>query len=885
MPSALPVQKGKLIPELLAPAGSPESLRAAVAAGADAVYLSGKKFGARRSAPNFTNEEIMEAVRYAHRQDISIYVTLNTLIHDRELPAVAEYLIWLYSIGVDAVLVQDVGVAALARTLVPRLPLHASTQMTIHSPEGVLWAAEQGFSRVVLARELTLDDVTRISEETDESGIGLEVFVHGALCYSYSGQCLLSSVIGGRSGNRGMCAQPCRKPYTLLIGDADEYGLPTGLHEVSSPERYLLSPKDLCTYELLPTLVSSPIDSLKIEGRMKSPEYVAIVVSTYRRALDAIAAGKTFKDPKDLQDLCLAFNRGFTPGYLSGKRSDAVMGRGAPDNRGICVGVVNRYDEKSKTVTFRSNGSYFPAPGDGLCFTSPRDPGHEFGFSLNTVPQQKKDEVTLRVPRPVGPGTEVFVTSSTDLAARARQIITHPPVGLRHPVPIDLDVRIDTGGHLVLEGVVHTRKGHAIHLVYRSDFSLEPARSNPLTRQQLEQQLKKTGGTPFTIRSFTLVFPDNLFASLAELNRTRREFFRHAEEALAGDAVPSKEYVEQAWLRWNELKPAVVIQPPKTAGGGSSSSLRLGVFSDSPESVKKAVEAGCDVVYFEPVFIAKNCTCRHRTGVLSYESQVITASRLCREAGIRFVLKFPRITTGNYLDSVLPVLSGTLLSDISGIMVENCGTAHRVRQVQPALPLFGSTGLHVFNHETARHLASRFCMVTLSPELSREEIGLLILTARRQGYKLSFALVVQGSSEAMISEDCLLRSSFPCSGKKGEVRAPAFFGIRDMTGHLFPVRVDGECRSHIYNAAEICLIDHLPSLMQAGIDEVIIDARGRTGTYTGDMTALYREAIQQAKKGARTGDPGIEKLKNAIKRRAIGGITTGHFIRGLKEPD
>ena len=237
---------------------------------------------------------------------------------------------------------------------------------------------------------------------------------------------------------------------------------------------------------------------------------------------------------------------------------------------------------------------------------------------------------------------------------------------------------------------------------------------------------------------------------------------------LAGDAVPSPEYVEQAWLRWNELKPAVAIQPPKTAAGESSSSLRLGVFTDSPESVKKAVEAGCDVVYFEPVFIAKDCTCRHRTGVLSYESQVITASQLCRDAGIRFVLKFPRITTGNYLDSVLPVLSGDAAFGYQrhhgGKLWHGSCVSGRV---QPALPLSGSTGLNVFNHETARHLASRFCMVTLSPELSREEIGLLILSARRQGYKLSFALVVQGSSEAMISEDCLLRSSFPCYRKRG----------------------------------------------------------------------------------------------------------------------
>ncbi len=210
------IRKKQKLPELLAPAGSPEAFRAAVAAGADAVYLSGKRFGARKFAPNFTDDEIKEAVDYAHRRDVRVYVTINTLIHDRELKGIAEYLIWLYSTGADAVLVQDTGVAALAREIVPSLPLHASTQMTIHSTDGVRWAAEQGFSRVVLARELTLEEITLIGQETAGSGIGLEVFAHGALCYCYSGQCLLSSVIGGRSGNRGMCAQPCRKPYTMV---------------------------------------------------------------------------------------------------------------------------------------------------------------------------------------------------------------------------------------------------------------------------------------------------------------------------------------------------------------------------------------------------------------------------------------------------------------------------------------------------------------------------------------------------------------------------------------------------------------------------------------------------------------------------------------------
>ena len=227
-------RKENRLPEPLSPAGSPEAFRAAVAAGADAVYLSGKRFGARKSAANFTDAELEEAVTYAHCRDIRVYVTINTLIHDRELADVGDYLIRLYSIGVDAVLVQDIGVVALAREIVPSLPLHASTQMTIHSTAGVKWAAEQGFSRVVLARELTLEEITRIARETADSGIGLEVFAHGALCYCYSGQCLLSSVIGGRSGNRGMCAQPCRKPYTLMTGDTDEYGRPKDLHELPS---------------------------------------------------------------------------------------------------------------------------------------------------------------------------------------------------------------------------------------------------------------------------------------------------------------------------------------------------------------------------------------------------------------------------------------------------------------------------------------------------------------------------------------------------------------------------------------------------------------------------------------------------------------------------
>jgi putative protease len=296
-----------------------------------------------------------------------------------------------------------------------------------------------------------------------------------------------------------------------------------------------------------------------------------------------------------------------------------------------------------------------------------------------------------------------------------------------------------------------------------------------------------------------------------------------------------------------------------------------------------AVEAGCDTIYFEPVFTTKECTCRNLTGFTSFESQVITASGLCRDAGIRFVLKFPRITSNNYLDSVLPLVSKTLSPAITDVMVENCGAAHALMRSYPAPVLSGSIGLNIFNHEAVRHLSSRFGMVTLSPELSRDEIRLLIHAARLGGCSPSFALIVQGSSEAMVSEDCILQPRLLCNGKGGDTDTTAFFGIMDVTGHMFPVRIDGECRSHIYNSAEICLIDHLLSIMQIGINEVVIDARGRTGSYTGEMIRLYREAILLAKKGVRIDDHQFEQLKDAVKHLAVGGITTGHFIRGLKE--
>ena len=431
----------KKLPELLAPAGSPEALEAAIAAGADAVYLSGKRFGARKFAANFDEQALAQAIDYAHLRGVKVYVTVNTLIREPELSDVAEYLLRLYEMGTDAVLLQDLGAALLARRIVPELEKHASTQMTIHNREGALWANHAGFKRVVLAREVNLDEIKEMKKETAAQGIGLEVFVHGALCYSYSGQCLLSSAIGGRSGNRGMCAQPCRKSYVLLRGEKDRYGRPTSLAAQPQRERFLISTRDLCVYRHLDRIVRSPVESLKIEGRMKSPEYVAIVTSIYRRALDAIAKGKWSPTTEDERDLALAFNRDFTEGHLLGARD--VMGREMSDNRGVLIGSVASFDVQRGEAAVRLSGPLCPEKGDGLVFLAP---GQEMGLVVQKV-VQKDGLLRLMTPERVRPGTKVYLTGSTALAKKAQEIIA----SAKTEIALDLNHHL-AGGHASAAG-------------------------------------------------------------------------------------------------------------------------------------------------------------------------------------------------------------------------------------------------------------------------------------------------------------------------------------------------------------------------------------------------------------------------------------------------
>ena len=379
--------------EVLAPAGSMESLYAAINKGADAVYLGGNKFSARAYASNFDNENMQKAIDYAHSYGVKIYVTINTILKENEIEEAVRYVGYLYEIGADALIIQDLGLFKRIKEEYPDLELHASTQMTIHNGEAAIYFKEKGFHRLVLSREMTIDEIKHISKDLM---IETEMFVHGAICVSYSGQCLMSSIIGGRSGNRGRCAQPCRMEYTLKGEKSGEQ------------KGHLLSPKDMCTIEDVKDIIETGTHSLKIEGRMKRPEYVAGVVDNYRKAVDKVLFKKKYNIQEGKGQLLQLFNRsGFTNAYLKGNTGKDMMSFNSPKNAGVPLGLV----EKSGEIKLKESLSL----GDGVRY---RDKGFTVSKILlngKEISSAKRGDIVKLFPIDYKKGDELFKSLNKEL--------------------------------------------------------------------------------------------------------------------------------------------------------------------------------------------------------------------------------------------------------------------------------------------------------------------------------------------------------------------------------------------------------------------------------------------------------------------------------------
>lgn len=841
------------IPELLAPAGSLDAVRAAVANGADAVYLGAEKFNARDEGAQLTLDELAQACALAHGRGVRVYLTLNTLVKPTELEDALSFLGEAIDRGVDAAIVQDIGLVRLIQQVYPGFELHGSTQMTVHDGAGAAVMRDLGLDRVVLARENTLDDVRAIRAAVPE--LGLETFVHGALCISYSGQCYMSGLISERSANRGSCAQSCRKDYTLADAATGDV-LDTG---------YLISARDLGAHDSLPEIADAGVGCLKIEGRKKKPEYVATVAHAYRDFLDRLARGdRTPPQPRDVQPLVQIYSRGFTPGMYAGRAGRDYVTREQPDNRGVVLG----------TVVGREGGEILvevSAPlvaSDGIVFEpSTSDAGTSREPAGGTVQRVRtlasrggviRQAITIRAAAPVG--WRVVRTADTTLLERARGSYAH--VGAAHLPKIRLDVTAfgSAGSPLKL---IFSATGESVTV--RSDATLTPAARRPLDLAVLREQLGRLGETRFelgTIGVDALGAP--LFLPVSELNHLRQTATEALTERLrwTSDARlhERRERIAAAVVApppsVNEATPSDDSHPRVTAGSTDATAFILSAHVYTPADARVAASAGATEIVLDPFL-------RHPAPPVS---RVRTLAEELASQGVTLRLRTPTIvrpeerrTLDKWLALGLPLVSGHL-----GLVAELSASG---------VDVVADYAVNCFNQHTAAELfrlgASR---VVPSIELTTSEMAQLVAPWQGRG----FDVFVYGRPEGMTIEHCVLSAAFdrvPTTCRDLCVQKHADVALTDPAGYTFAVATDSACRNRLLHSRPVEGSEYLSHLWRAGIRayHVVFNVPGDD---VAAIVAGYAEILTTCAAGARPALNPVRPLVGAA-------FTRGHFARAV----
>lgn len=827
--------------ELLAPAGNMACLHAAVQAGADAVYLGAGHFNARRGADNFTFDDLAQACDYAHLRGVKIYLTLNTIVLPSEVEDALELARQAYRCGVDAFIVQDIGISLELRRILPDCEVHVSTQMNTHTEDGIQAAAALGASRVTLARELSFEEISRLSQLAREFGMEVEVFAHGALCICYSGQCFMSSMVGGRSANRGRCAQACRLPYTL--------------HSVAlrktldAPGDHLLSPKDLCTIDVLPELIEAGATSLKIEGRMKSPEYVKSVVGVYRQVLDRALAwleeasraeldcgsveltGTPF-NPRateaEHQILSEAFSRGFTTAYLEGQRGNEIMSYGRPNNRGVFVGRVTQAKEGKVTLEAEEELHV----GDAIEFWTNR--GHfvhtieSFG---NTEESSRSGRITLRVDRAVGKGDRVF---------RVRNAKAAFVDDSRMPtVPVKAEVKLHLGQPAQLSFTAYDAIRNRPVTVQVEGPLVEAARTKAITSSEVHDHIDRMGTTPFSLTSLDVALDEGVGMGFSVLHKLRARAAEELQDALLA-------YYHERTL---EKVPQRAFAAPLRKGG-----CKVGVIATNPACARAAKRAGADFIYVPAL--------NYRRGEAVIAGQL---SGTAEQAG------YPKQCI-----PILPTVSHMFDEELRGgfdiwnrvradkpVVVENFGQLIRAGELG-ALP---EVGPHIpvtnrFDLQAMADLGAQ--RIWLSPELSLvqiEELG--------EVSPVPLGVTIMGSTELMVTEHCLLMSQGPCNQKCAScARRKSPHHLKDRKGYEMTVITDVTGRSHLYNAVSLDIAHLAPELIQAGVSAFMVDT---TLMNVSETTKKVQRAVRARDIALKSGD----KVSKAE------GATSGHLFRGV----
>lgn len=799
--------------ELLAPVGSFEALKAAVQNGANAVYLGGKDFGARASANNFDRDELKDAVKYAHIRGVQVFVTTNTLRKENEIEDFLEYVKFLYDIDVDAIILQDIGMARLIKRELPDFELHASTQMVAHSLEDVKYLEGVGFDRVVLAREVTVEEIKYIC---DNCKADIEVFVHGALCVCYSGQCLMSSMIGNRSGNRGRCAQPCRQRYELV----DVY---TG-EVVNSNGDYLLSPKDLSTIEEIDKIIDAGVHSLKIEGRMKRPEYVATVIDGYRKTIDEyLATNKLNVSDETINDLYTIFNRKFTKGLLLGDVGKDMMNSQLPNNQGLYVGTVVDYNKKAKRLKIKLANTL--KKGDGINLGGGTIGRIIKNGNIETI-GYKGETIELDFVGEARKGQIVFKTSDSELMDRVQATFTQDKELVKNIIDAKITIKLGQKPILTLKD----RHGNEATIEY--DKIVEEAMKVALSKEKVEAQLRKLGNTPYELDLLEIELDDNVSLPVSLLNQMRRDCIELLDK-------------ERISIKNRKYKDKVVKYKPVQYNRNKKQEISVKV--KNLEQLESALECNIDRIYYEDT----NSIDKAMSLAMKYNKKVIySAPRIIRNKEYNHLAKANN-------------------AGVASVQVGNYGSIDYFKGKELNIDYY----LNAFNSETINYYkeigADTLC---ISQELNINEIKETIKYT-----DINIESVVYGYTPLMITEYCpmgvIVRD---CKKDKRVAKCKeSIYALRNSKGDEFRVSQDIFCRSTIYNSNVTCMLDNLYELHEIGINVLRLDFTLEDKETVKEVIEAYQEVLSNDYKlGTKA-----TKLYNKLDEK---GTTAGHYYKGVE---
>ncbi len=804
-------------PELLAPAGDWDCVRAAVANGADAVYFGLPRFNARLRAHNFTEAELPEVVAFCHRHGVKAYVAFNTLVFTAELEAAGEYLRLLNRAGVDALIVQDIGLVRLAAEITPELPIHASTQMTITSPEGAEFARELGVKRTVLARELSLRELEKFTPER----MPLEVFVHGALCVAYSGQCLTSESLGQRSANRGECAQACRMPYELIVD---------GVVRDLGDRRYLLSPQDLAAVQEIPALIEAGVISFKIEGRLKTPEYVAAVCQVYRKAIDAALSERAFLPAAaDRYQLEMTFSRGLYSGWMHGVNHQELVSARFGKKRGPLAGRIERVGRDS--VEFAPT---IPLqPGDGVVFDTGGDTNAEQGGRIYEIKGRRFffqhghiDFSRLRT------GDRVWKTDDPELEKRLRQSFTGK-IEPRRRVNVDLRVTGGANRPFVLEA-------SPFPATVRSAIPLQTARTAPLTTEKLRDHLGRFGESGYALGHLDNALEGEVILPIGELNRLRRELVFQLD---ATREVRRSESGRDAGEILASLKPS-----PGAVATREAASLR--VLCRTPEQLAAALESGVAEVYVDFEDIRRYAAAVEQVRAAHAGAHIFLATPRIQKAGEQGFFKL--------IENAAP----------DGVLIRNLGAIAHFRE-NAALRKIGDFSLNVANPLTAGYfLGLGLERVTISYDLNLEQVLDLLAAAPPRWFELT----LHQHMPMFHMEHCVF-AAFMSNGKSfldcGRPCEKHRVSLRDRVGMEHPLRADVGCRNTLFNAVPQTGARFFNQLAAAGLRDYRIELLEEDAAETSRTIRAYQALLAGEREG--------EDLWQTLRAQSQLGVTRGTY--------